>query len=147
MYERDLTETPNGGSFGIRSIFEDKEGSFWFCNTLHRYLINRDNADENGKIKYKKIEGIGNAKIFGGDEYIYFSYILEDNNGDIWMTTWDKGVFKYDGKSITQYSVKDGSKNINLISMYKDKQGNLWLGTPENGAYRFNGNAFEKFIP
>jgi len=63
------------------------------------------------------------------------------------MTTWDKGVFKYDGKSITQYSVKDGSKNINLISMYKDKQGNLWLGTPENGAYRFNGNAFEKFIP
>jgi len=58
MYERDLTETPNGGSFGIRSIFEDKEGSFWFCNTLHRYLINRDNADENGKIKYKKIEGL-----------------------------------------------------------------------------------------
>jgi ligand-binding sensor domain-containing protein len=28
MYDQDLTITPSGGSFGIRSIFEDKEGVF-----------------------------------------------------------------------------------------------------------------------
>lgn len=39
MYEDDLTYVPNGGTFGIRSIFEDKEGSFWFCNTWHRYIF------------------------------------------------------------------------------------------------------------
>ncbi|MBK7305428.1 MAG: hypothetical protein IPI90_19800 [Saprospiraceae bacterium] len=39
MYEDDLTYVPNGGTFGIRSIFEDKEGSFWICNTWHKYIF------------------------------------------------------------------------------------------------------------
>jgi ligand-binding sensor domain-containing protein len=147
IYEKDLTETPTGGSFGIRSIFEDKEGGFWFCNTWHRFLISPTDSVESGKIRYKKIEGIGKAKTFSEDEYIYYSYILEDKKGNIWLTTWDKGVFKYDGKNITHYSVQTGSKDINLVSMHKDNQGDLWLGTPENGAYKFNGNTFEKFRP
>lgn len=147
MYERDLTIVPNGGSFGIRSIFEDKEGRFWFCNTRHRYIVNMEETAVSDRLKYQKINGIGNVEIFGGDEYIYYSYILEDNNGDVWLTTWDKGVFKYDGENITHYSVMDGSKDINLVSMYKDNQGDLWLGTPENGAYKFNGKTFEKFRP
>jgi len=63
------------------------------------------------------------------------------------LTTWDKGVYKYDGKNITNYSVKDGSKDVNLVSMYKNNQGDLWLGTPENGSFKFNGSTFEKFEP
>ncbi len=147
MYEDDLTYVPNGGTFGIRSIFEDKEGSYWFCNTRQRFVFDFDKTTKSDRLQYQKINGIGNAKIFGGDEYIYYSYILEDNKGNIWLTTWDKGVYKYDGSSITNYSVKDGLKDVNLVSMYKDNQGNLWLGTPENGAFKFNGNTFEKFKP
>ena len=147
MYEEDLTIVPNGGSFGIRSIFEDKEGSFWFCNTWHRYIIDMEKTTESDRLVYQKINGIGNADIFGGDEYIYYSHIIEDNQGDIWLTTWDQGVFRYDGKSITHYPVKKGPTDVNLVSMYKDNQGDLWLGTPENGVYRFNGNTFEEFRP
>jgi ligand-binding sensor domain-containing protein len=147
MYESDLTIVPNGGSFGIRSIFEDKDGRFWFCNTWHRYLINREETAKSDRLKYQKTSGIGNAKIFGGDEYIYFSHIIEDDHGDIWLTTWDQGVYKYDGTNITHYSVKDGLNDVNLVSMYKDNQGKLWLGTPEKGVYKFNGSTFEKFRP
>ena len=56
-------------------------------------------------------------------------------------------MYKYDGKTITNYTVKDGTKDVNLISMYKDNQDNLWLGTPENGIFKFNGNTFERFKP
>lgn len=147
MYEKDLTIVPNGGSFGIRSIFEDREGSFWLCNTWHRYIFDFDKTTKSDRLQYQKVNGIGNTKIFGGDEYVYYSYIVEDRNGNIWLTTWDRGVFKYDGKNITNYLVNDGSKEVNLVSMYKNNQGDLWLGTPENGAYRFSGNAFEKFKP
>lgn len=147
MYEKDLTIVPNGGSFGIRSIFEDKNGLFWFCNTKHRYLVNIEETVKSDRLKYKKVSGVGNEEIFGGDEYIYFSYILDDKTGDIWLTTWDQGVFKYDGKNITNFSVKDGDEVVNLVSMYKDNRGDLWLGTPENGAYKFNGSTFEKFRP
>jgi len=147
MYEKDLTIVPNGGSFGIRSIFEDREGSFWICNTLHRYVFDIDKTEKNDRLQYQKINGIGDAEIFGGDDYIYYSYIVEGNTGDLWLTTWDKGVYRYDGKNITHYPVKDGNKDVNLVSMYKDNQGILWLGTPENGAFKFNGNTFEKFKP
>jgi ligand-binding sensor domain-containing protein len=147
MYEKDLTIVPAGGSFGIRSIFEDKEGSFWICNTRHRYVFDFNKTAKSDRLQYQQISGIGDSIIFGGDEYIYYSYIIEDNKGDIWLTTWDKGVFQYDGKSITNYAVKDGSQDVKLVSMYKDRQGDLWLGTPENGAYKFNGSTFEKFEP
>lgn len=147
MYEGDLTIVPNGGSFGIRSIYEDREGSFWFCNTWHRYNVNVDETAKSDRLKYQKVDGIGNAKIFGGDAYIYYSYIVEDKNGNIWLTTWDKGVYKYDGTNITHFSVKDGLKDVNLVSMYKDNQGDLWLGTPESGVFKFNGNTFERFRP
>ena len=61
------------------------------------------------------------------------------------MTTWDQGVYKYDGKNIINYSVREDNKVVNLVSMYKDKKGSLWLGTLENGAFKFNGYTFEKF--
>ena len=147
MYEKDLTLVPEGGSFGIRSIFEDREGSFWFCNTQHRYLFNSKETAKSDRLKYQKLNGIGNAQIFGGENYIYYSYIVEDNLGNIYLTTWDKGVFKYEEKTITRYEIKNGSKVVNLVSMYKDNQGNLWLGTTENGAYKFNGKTFERFNP
>jgi ligand-binding sensor domain-containing protein len=145
MYEEDLTITPSGGTFGIRSIFEDKKGHFWLCNTWHRYIFDFDKTAKSDRLQYQKTEGIGDAKIFNGDPYIYYSHIVEDNQGNIWLTTWSQGVYKYDGKNITHYAVKDGSKEVNLVSMYKDKQGDLWLGTPENGAFKFNGNTFERF--
>ena len=147
MYEYDLTLVPSGGSFGIRSIFEDKQGRFWFCNTWHHYIFDFEKTEKNDRLQYKKTSGIGNAKAFGGDEYVYYSCIVEDNKGTIWLTTWNKGVYKYDGKNTTNYVVKDGTKVVNLVSMYKDNQGELWLGTPDNGTFKFNGNTFEKFKP
>ena len=147
MYEYDLTIAPEGGTFGIRSIFEDKKGSFWFCNTWHKFIFDFEKTAKSDRLQYRKTEGVGNEKIFGGDKYVYFNQIVEDNNGDIWLTTWDKGVYKYDGKNVVNYLVKDGNKDVNLVSMYKDNQGDLWLGTPENGPFKFNGNTFEKFKP
>ncbi|TAF71892.1 MAG: hypothetical protein EAZ53_17260 [Bacteroidetes bacterium] len=148
LYEQDLTIAPNnGGTFGIRSIFEDNKGEFWFCNTWHKYIFDFEKTTNSDRLQYQKKEGIGNKQTFGGDEYIYYSYILEDNDGNIWLTTWDKGVYKYDGKTIINFAVKEDNKEVNLVSMYKDKKGNLWLGTPENGAFKFNGNTFEKYKP
>jgi ligand-binding sensor domain-containing protein len=94
-----------------------------------------------------KVQGIGNAAIFDGDEYIYYSHIVENDKGAIWLTTWSQGVYKYDGTTITHYAVKDGLKDVNLVSMYKDTEGNLWLGTLENGVFKLKDDVFERFIP
>ena len=149
MYEKHLSLIEGGGSFGIRSIIEDKEGKFWFCNTSYRYNILPASLIEQDKIliDYKREKGIDNLKAPEGKDMIYFMSVIEDDKGDLWMVTYEQGVWRYDGKTITHYSVKDGSIDLTVFSIYKDKQGDLWLGTHEAGAYKFNGKSFEKFKP
>lgn len=147
LYEEHLTLVEGGGSFGIRSIIEDKEGKFWFCNTSYRYNILPPNSivQDNHLINYKREKGIGNLTSPEGKNMIYFMSAIEDNDGDMWMATYNEGVWRYDGKNITHYPVKNGDETITLFSIYKDKKGEIWLGTHENGAYKFNGKTFERF--
>jgi hypothetical protein len=49
MYEEHLTITEEGGSFGIRSIVEDRDDKFWICNTSNRYVILLNSIEENTK--------------------------------------------------------------------------------------------------
>ena len=149
MYEDHLTNTPGGGSFGIRSIYEDRQGKFWFCNTRYRYNILKGDSTANGEsfIRYRREKGIDNVKAADGSDAIYFMSIVEDNAGDLWMVTYDEGVWRYDGSTMTRYDVKNNSKDVKLYSIYKDNGGELWLGTHEDGAYKFNGSAFEKLTP
>lgn len=55
-YEEQLQTTPNGGDFGTRAIFEDKNGKFWINNTRFRYVIEKYG---NKPITFKKENGIG----------------------------------------------------------------------------------------
>ena len=149
MYEEHLTLIKSGGSFGIRSILEDSFGKFWICNTRYRYAVDPNDTceKEKGLINYKRETGINSLKTPSGADHIYFQSIVEDYQRDLWMATYNLGVWRYDGKNVTRYPVNDGDKEVALISIYKDNFGHLWLGTQDAGPYKFNGKAFEKFHP
>jgi ligand-binding sensor domain-containing protein len=148
MYEHDLTiSKKTGGTFGIRSIFEDKQGDFWICNTQNRFIFDFEKTEYSDRLVYKKTASIGDTTVFGGDALVYFSHIVQDMKGDIWLTTWDQGVYRYDGVRIERYDVKDGQVPAHLISMYKDRAGGLWLGTLASGVFKYNGKTFERFRP
>lgn len=132
------------GSFGTRSIVEDKDGKFWFCDSLHRYTV--DLGDKAGP-SFKKEDGIRDAKDKTKPRIEGIMSAVVDNAGELWMATYGTGVWRYDGKDATRYPVKDGDKDITLYTISKDNQGVLWLGTHTAGAYKFNGKAFEKFKP
>lgn len=143
--EEDVTEFRNEGANGVRSIAEDKNGDFWF-NTEFRYSI-YDSATLKSKKFYSRIQSIGGLdgkKESNLDEYL--STVIDRDN-HLWFVTYLDGVWKYDGKKITHYTVWDNSKKISLFSIYRDKKDQLWLGTHENGVYKFNGQTFEKFKP
>lgn len=147
LYEKQLTETPSGGDFGIRSIIEDREGYFWFCNSRYRYKLLPDSLETN-KIKhlnYKRKNGLGQSKANNKTHFPYFSSIAEDKEGDLWMATYDNGIYRNNGTALLHYPIQNGDTDVLLFSIYKDQQGVLWLGTQNAGVYRFNGNAFEQF--
>lgn len=150
ILERDVLEIlnePTEGANGVRSIIEDREGYFWF-NSMFRYRVYDDkqlasnNMDSTFYSREKSIgslDGQGDGKI-----YEYLS-IVKDDNDDLWIATYDTGVYHYDGRNIKHHPVKDDTRQINLFTIYKDYAGQLWLGTQEAGAYKFNGQTFEKF--
>jgi hypothetical protein len=42
---------------------------------------------------------------------------VQDGAGNLWLETFDEGVIKYDGLTITRYSVNGGEKNSTLFSI------------------------------
>jgi ligand-binding sensor domain-containing protein len=144
LYEDHLTNVPGGGSFGIRSILEDSKGKYWFCNSNYRYTISQDSIKENDKVlvKYEKQKGIEGIYSPDGTNTIYFLSVVEDNTGNLWMATYNDGIWKYDGKQATMYPVKVGKNVVTVFSIYKDKKGDLWLGTHANGVFKFDGKGF-----
>ena len=142
-YEEQLQTTPNGGDFGTRAIFEDKNGKFWINNTRFRYVIE---TFGNKSATFKKGSGVGYLNKTNKMEFPFFLSITEDNKGNLWMATYENGVWKYNGKELIHYPVKDGETDVLLFTIYKDNKGVLWLGTHNAGVYTFNGHSFEKFV-
>ncbi|MBC8754846.1 hypothetical protein H2O64_09205 [Kordia sp. YSTF-M3] len=143
MYEKQLTETPEGGSFGIRSIVEDTAGYIWICNPKYKYKILPDSiqTDALKPLHYQRVLGIERKEV----ESSYFMSMTLDDTGDLWMVTYNNGVWRHTGTELIHYPMKEGDADVLLFSIYKDNQGVLWLGTHNAGVYTFTGKSFEKF--
>lgn len=76
------------------------------------------------------------------DEYVV--EIFEDRNGILWFGTIMSGVARFDGKTLTYLSEKDGLPGNTVVSIAEDKDGNLWFGT-HSGLSRYNGITFTNF--
>lgn len=131
----------------VLALFEDKNGKLWFGNNgngLFRYDPVTDKLTNFTKEKgLSNDEFLKNGKQGPGTLARIYS-INEDTNGDLWIGTIDAGVWRYDGKNLTNYTAKDGLTSNAVVTIYKDNQGELWFGT-EAGVCKFNGTSFTKF--
>jgi ligand-binding sensor domain-containing protein len=131
--EKELSILPDGTAPGVRSMIQDKDGYFWLSNFISKYKI------EPNTLGYKKLKAVEK------DKPKYFNSGLLDKNGNLWMTTYGGGVWKYDGKTLVNYDVNNGKEDVLLISIFQDNNGIFWLGTDNDGVYKSNGEIFEKF--
>jgi len=69
--------------------------------------------------------------------------IYQDKANNYWFGSKDKGVYKYDGKSLVLFTQKDGLINHSIIAIQEDKCGNLYFDTQE-GVSKFDGQKFTK---
>ncbi|MBL7944007.1 MAG: hypothetical protein JNM00_14655 [Flavobacteriales bacterium] len=143
--EEDVTELHDGPSNGVRSIIEDKDGYFWF-NSAYRYSVNQ--GVFTGKEHfYERLKSIGNLDGQPDSDFWEYMSIARDNNDVLWIATYGNGVWRYDGRSVTNFPVQSGGEDINVFCIYKDRHGDLWLGTHAHGAYKFDGKTFRRFMP
>lgn len=130
----------------VLAVFEDGKGNLWFGNNgggLFKY-------DGKTLINFTEEKGLGNKDFLASSQSnsgtlarIYS--INEDSQGNLWIGTVDSGVWKYDGKNLTNFTTKDGLCSNAINCIYKDQKNELWFGTDEDGICKFNGTTFEKF--
>ncbi len=131
----------------VLGLFEDSKGNLWFGNNGAGLFL----FDGKTLTNFTEEKGLNNADFkasgkpgLGTLARVYS--INEDNNGNIWVGTVDAGVWKFDGKNLTNYTTKNGLTSNAVNTIYKDKNGELWFGTDGNGICKFNGTAFTEFI-
>ncbi len=54
---------------------------------------------------------------------------LLDKDGNLWFSIRGGGVYRYDEVSFTNFTIKDGLCNNNVVAIIQDKLGNILLGT------------------
>jgi len=111
----------------VEDILEDKNGNMWFASWDNEGICRFD-----GK-------SLTNFKPNGDAS---FRRILEDKNGNLWFANRPRSVYRYDGKTFTNFTDKEkGLGGVNY--MVEDKNGNIWFATGGNGVYCYDGKSFK----
>lgn len=66
---------------------------------------------------------------------------LQDKDGNLWFGTTGAGIYRYDGKTFTNFSKMDGLLSNIVYCMLEDKNGIIWCGT-QAGLYRYTPSDF-----
>lgn len=61
--------------------------------------------------------------------------LIEDRQGNVWIGTWDKGLFRYNPKKDTYYEMPRFNDLNSAQAVFEDHNGRLWVGTWGRGIY------------
>ena len=74
------------------------------------------------------------------DQAIFYIFQAKDNT--YWFGSNDRGVYRYDGKALVNFTIDDGLVSNRIRGIQEDKEGNIYFTTYE-GISKFDGQAFE----
>ena len=69
---------------------------------------------------------------------------LLDKDGNIWFSIRGEGAYRYDGKSFTNFTTKDGLCSNDVSAIIQDRSGNILIGT-KNGICMYDNIKFTKY--
>ena len=70
--------------------------------------------------------------------------IFQDSSDNLWLGTNGDGVLRYDGNSLSEYSIAQGFGGLAVRGILEDKKGNIWFGT-ERGLVKYDGSYFTNY--
>lgn len=121
----------------IYSLYKTRAGQLYIAtsNGFYRYNREKDNFQLLSFLPFNT----------------FYSAVLEDDQGTLWIATFNAGLFFYNpAKQLYgHYRVlshgEDALAKTRITRLYEDRQHNTWIST-ENGLYCFNlGRSFLKF--
>jgi ligand-binding sensor domain-containing protein len=70
--------------------------------------------------------------------------VYQDKKNNYWFGSWESGVYRYDGKTLINYTTKHGLHNNRVDHIKEDKSGNIYFTgmNPNSTITKFNGKSF-----
>ena len=120
----------------IMDIKEDRNGNIWFANLYSGLCCY--NPTSGAFTHFTEEDGIcGNV----------VTSLYVDKKGNLWFSSGvnksgmirseARGLCRYDGKTYTLFTAKDGLADVDVWTVVEDNNGNIWVGT-RNGLFRFH---------
>lgn len=99
------------------------------------YIDKKPDKHSSDKLIDEKIESFK----YGAGDVVHRGYL--DKSGNMWFATSKEGVFKYDGKTFKNLTVKDGLCSNVINAVMEDRNGIMWFGTAK-GLCSYDGENF-----
>lgn len=104
---------------GVRGIFRDRSGAFWF------------GTDDHGVFRWQS--GALSPVEVNGRSIPHATSFAEDHNGTLYIGSWSEGLFRVTAKSMTAVAQKDGLPSNEIRSVLVDREDRLWVGFRSHG--------------
>lgn len=98
--------------------------------------INQQTPSEGVQPKILRTQGVTSGNI---------TCELQDKDGNLWFSTTGEGVYRFDGKSFTNFTTKNGLLDNSASSIIQDKLGNILIGT-NAGICKYDGEIFSNYF-
>ena len=130
-----MNEAANGfltSNDKVERILEDNAGNIWLGGRTNEGIFRYDgNATTNFKLP-ELIQGENGPR---PKPHSWGWPQLQDKNGNIWFSNWG-GAYRYNGKTFTGFSTKDGLTGKMVAKIIEDKKGTLWFSG--DGLFRYD---------
>ncbi len=160
----------------ILSLFEDIHGTMWIGSEgggVCKYTPNFETISKASGLRTHRVRALyfdrsgrlwtgshsGDISIREGSQVVHFvqkpedaRYVIsaaEDQNGNMWFTTFGHGLFRFSGENgdydVLHFGVEDGLPVNELEKVIVDDQGHLWITSWEGGITKMDENRFSWF--
>jgi PAS domain S-box-containing protein len=137
------------GSSWVYAFHEDAQGKLWI-GSMHGLFTHKDGEfaqygpifsmalaeDAHGQLWVGSRQGLFPVKNGAGDTRFHspldnqaVTAILSDRDGNLWIGTDSSGIYRYDGKRWSSFTMGDGLSDNSILSLHEDREGSLWIGT------------------
>jgi len=116
----------------ITNLFEDSQSRLWIGTKNGISLKSSDNTFEQQYSKRTR-----NPKNSLG----WTLRIYEDSRGRIWVTSFEKGLFRWNEQSGIFDHIPINSETKDIISILEDAQGHIWVSGLNQGVYVLDANS------
>ncbi|MFZ1321301.1 MAG: two-component regulator propeller domain-containing protein [Ignavibacteria bacterium] len=99
-------------------LHKDIKGNIWFTIMNRGLFLIKAGSDQISDIG-KKMEM---------DKFLVNNF-MEDNEGNMWVSTYGDGVFCFNNLYLLNYSQKDGLSNNKVLAIEKDQSDRIFIGT------------------